>query len=89
VVDVRGAPVAVVVEGIRSGSRIQIGRGDRGFQRIQVVVQHDGRALALVVEHEERMHMMVSEQMKLLDILLVNANNNLKQFRYLPMIDKI
>jgi hypothetical protein len=45
--------------------------------------------MAPVVEHEERMHMMVCAWMKLFDILLVNTNNNLKQFMYLPMIDKI
>jgi hypothetical protein len=45
--------------------------------------------LAPVAEHEERMHMMVCAQMKLFDILLVNANNNLKQFTYLLMINNI
>jgi hypothetical protein len=48
--------------------------GDRGFQRIQDVVQHDARALAPVVEHEERMDLMVCAQMKLQDILLVIEN---------------
>jgi hypothetical protein len=78
VVDIRGAPVAAGVEGIDSGSGVQTGCGDRGFQRIQVIVQHDGRVLAPVVEHEERIHMMACAQMKLFNILLVNPSNNLK-----------
>lgn len=50
----------------------------RDFQRIQVVVQQDRRALALVVEQKGKMHMMVCEQMKLSIIYLVIVNNNLK-----------
>jgi hypothetical protein len=38
------------------------------FSEDQVVVQHNGRALAPVVEHE-KMHMMVCAQVELLDIL--------------------
>ena len=57
--------MGVGVEEIHSGCQIQIGRDDRGFQRIQVVVQQDGTALVLVVEREKRMHIVVCAQMKL------------------------
>jgi hypothetical protein len=65
VADVQGVLLVVGAEGnlgIGSGARIQTGRGDWGFQRIQVVVQQDGRVLAPVIEHEERM---LCEQMEL------------------------